>query len=492
MKRSPLQHIKTSFSTLLQIVVLALLSAGFAYAEDAGHAVFVSGKVEMAGKTLTLNSAITEGAELSTGADGYLYIKTIDNGFFILRPNSRGRIATYHIDHANPANTRIKLELIDGVARSISGEAVKLARQNFRFNTPVAAIGVRGTDFVVYTTQETSRITVLSGGVVVSGFASGCSPQGYGPCEGGASAELFARQQGQLMQITKDQAKPQLLQSNGSAPDIITPPRSDEPGGKAGGVSGNNGGSGAAATNSAPPTPTAPISSTTSAAPASGLNTPSASGNGSSSTDVLDAQRIEELRRAIVTLPINTPTPPIMTPPPPPPPVVPEPNQIIWGRWATVLGQAPTINISQYLSTEKIIDSNSYFALFRLKSAEWRAPTSGTWGFALNDSEAYITNRTANSVSVAKVQNASLNIDFTNANFMTNFDLLSGNETFKHHAEGRVYADGQFTNASSINSSTIVNGVLSNQNGGNAAYTFQSRIDDNRTASGITIWGRVK
>lgn len=474
--RNTLQDIKTSLFMLLQTTVLAIASAGFAYAEDAGHAVFVSGKVEMGGKAVALNSAITEGAELSTGGDGYLYIKTVDNGFFILRPNSRARIATYHVDHANPANTRIKLELIDGVARSISGEAVKLARQNFRFNTPVAAIGVRGTDFVVYTTQETSRITVISGGVVVSGFASGCSPQGFGPCEGGTSAELFARQQGQLMQITKDQAKPQLLQSNGSAPDVIAPPRPDEPSGK------SNGTGGVPSASAAPSSPSTPTT------PATGLNAAAAPGNGSSSTDVLDAQRIEELRRAIANSPGTPVTQPVVTPPSP----VPEPNQIIWGRWATVLGQAPTINVNQYFSTEKVIDVNSYFALFRLKNVEWRAPTSGVWGFALNDSEAYITNQTTNSVSVAKVQNATLNIDFTSSSFATNFDLLSGNETFKRHAEGRVYADGQFANADRVNSSAVVNGVLTNQNGGSAAYTFQSRIDDNRTANGITIWGRTK
>lgn len=486
MKHTMLQYIKTIFSLWLQITVLAIASTSIAYAEDAGHAVFVSGKVEMGGKTVALNSAIVEGAELSTGADGYLYIKTVDNGFFILRPNSRARIVTYHVDHTNPANTRIKLELIDGVARSISGEAVKLARQNFRFNTPVAAIGVRGTDFVVYTTQETSRITVLSGGVVVSGFASGCSPQGFGPCEGGTSAELFARQQGQLMQITKDQAKPQLLQSNGSAPDVIAPPRPDEPGGKVG--NGNTSSNSNGSNGSNPASANQTVSATNNQAGVTN-GTPATTVNTATGGDILDAQRIEELRRAIVSAPL-----PVTAPPPPPvlPPVVPEPNQIIWGRWATVLGQAPTINIEQYFSTEKIIDVGTYFALFRLKNAEWRAPTAGVWGFALSDSEAYITNEVNNVASVAKVQNATLNVDFTSSSFVTNFDLLSGSDVFKRHAEGRVYADGQFANADRVFSNTIVNGVLSNQNGGAAAYTFQSRIDGNRVANGITIWGRSK
>jgi hypothetical protein len=121
---------------------------------------------------------------LSTGGDGFIYIKTVDNGLFILRPATQARIAAYHVDAKNPANTHVKFELLSGVARSKSGDAVKQARQNFRFNTPVAAIGVRGTDFTVFTDNDTSRVAVISGGVVVSGFSGACRPEGAGPCEG--------------------------------------------------------------------------------------------------------------------------------------------------------------------------------------------------------------------------------------------------------------------------------------------------------------------
>src|SRR6202008_1200156 len=104
--------------------------------------------------------AVQEGDELVTGADGYIYVKTVDSGFLVLRPNSRARIVTYRIDAANPANSQVKFELLKGVARSITGQGIKQARQNFRFNTPVAAIGVRGTGFVVRTNEQTSFVTV--------------------------------------------------------------------------------------------------------------------------------------------------------------------------------------------------------------------------------------------------------------------------------------------------------------------------------------------
>ncbi len=128
---------------LRQIFTTALLlaAASSAAAGEAARVVFVAGDAQIATHQLALGDAVNEGDEIATGTDGYVYMKTIDAGFLILRPNSRAHITAYHIDSQTPANNRVKLELLSGVARSISGLGVKQARQNFRFNTPVAAIG---------------------------------------------------------------------------------------------------------------------------------------------------------------------------------------------------------------------------------------------------------------------------------------------------------------------------------------------------------------
>lgn len=166
--------------------------ASFAWAGDAARVVFVAGQALVAGQQVQVGSVVPEGAKLQTGADGYLYLETVDKGFFIMRPNTKAQIVAYQIDAKNMANSRMKLELESGVARHISGEAAKSARQNFRFNTPVAAIGLRGTDFTIYADQNATRITVLSGGVVVSSLSGACVAEGFGPCEGASSRELFA------------------------------------------------------------------------------------------------------------------------------------------------------------------------------------------------------------------------------------------------------------------------------------------------------------
>ncbi|MFZ6816240.1 FecR family protein [Undibacterium sp. Rencai35W] len=444
---------KRHITTLIHsIILLAATAAASAYADDAGRIVFVSGKAELGGQPVALNSTVSEGAELSTGADGYLYLKTVDNGFFILRPNSRARIVAYHIDAKDPANTRIKLELVNGVARSISGDAVKQARQNFRFNTPVAAIGVRGTDFTVYTTQDTSRVAVISGGIVVSGFVSGCAPQGNGPCEGSASAELFARQQGQLLQITKGQVKPQLLQSNGAAPDIIAPPRPDEPNGK-----------NASATGPAPAVPGA-----------NELN--------------LDPKKGDELKQAITSANNTSPvvTPPVVVPPVVPPVV----NQIIWGRWTEVLGQPAKLDFVKLSGEAKTIAIVDNFALFQVKGTEWQIPNTGSMGFALKDSEAYVKDEAKGVMSAAQVQNASLNVNFAKATFVTNFDLQTNIGTYKLNSNGSVDSKGQFSNDNIFTSNASVQGVLTSENGGSAAYLFRARLDDTHLATGATLWAK--
>ena len=49
--------------------------------------------------------------------------------------------------------------------------AAESARDRFRLNTPIAAIGVRGTDFVVSATQNSIMAVVNAGAIVVSPFS---------------------------------------------------------------------------------------------------------------------------------------------------------------------------------------------------------------------------------------------------------------------------------------------------------------------------------
>jgi hypothetical protein len=442
---------------MLRPLILAAslaLSASAASAGEAGKIIFVAGSVQVDGKAAALNGAVNEGEMLATGKDGYLYIRTPDNGLFILRPNSKGRIATYQIDKQNPANTRVKLELMSGVARSQSGEAVKLARQNFRFNTPVAAIGVRGTDFTVFTDQETSRVTVLSGGITVSGFAGSCSPDGSGPCEGSAARELSATQRGLQLQVQKGQSTPQLLQGGSSlAPDVVAPPRPDEP----------------------------------------------KSGNGSADVN-LDPKKDANLQLAAKDSNQGTPPPvkpadpdPIVTVPPevtvePSKPEVPKVyREVSWGRWNALAG-APTAKLTKDGATR--IAMNDQYVLFRENAGDkFQTPERGSVSFTLADGDARVKERASNALSVATLQNGTLSFDFGKSSFLTSFDLQTAKgETYQLGASGFVQRDGVFyaRDMARPGANIGVTGALKDLNG--AQYLFEGALGNDRVVTGAATW----
>lgn len=463
--------LSSSVRRLARCALPALLAigAGAAVAGEAGRIVFVSGEARAGDKVAVLGEAVREGDELVTGKDGYIYLKTVDDGLLILRPASRARIDAYHIDGANPANTRVKLELLSGVARSVSGKGVKAARQNFRFNTPVAAIGVRGTDFTVFTDQQTSNVTVLAGAIVVSGFGGTCAPGGAGPCEHAASRELAAGQMGQMLQVRRGQAEPKLMSAGSVAPNVVAPPRADEPLARSGGA------------------------------------TPAASAADASLDPFKADSLLQQVARANVSPPAQPPALPPPAPPAPPsdplPPVTTEvpsvkpevpalpDSKIVWGRWAAAAGNGANVDADAMTAAgAQRVATNKYYSIYRTKGADWQTPLQGSAGFSLRQGEAAVLNDATGAISAATMENGKLLVDFSTASFNTSFDLLTGQERFNLKAVGSVARNGQL-GGSAINygnTNMSVNGTLGSQN--DAAYLFYSRLDSARSVNGVTYW----
>lgn len=427
------------YSRKIATILIICFSGASALAADAGHIIFAVGEVRVQQQVVEFGHTVQVGDQLETGPTGYLYLKTIDNGFLILRPSSSARILAYHIDTADASKSRFKIELLQGVARSISGQAVKNARQNFRFNTPVGAIGVRGTDFTAYSSRDITNITVTSGGVVVSGFVGGCSPAGHGPCEGNLSRELFSNQNGQILQITRSQAVPQLLRGNAQSPDQNAPPRPDEP--------------------------TARNSTTT------------------SRNIVIDDNL--SLLMATPFAPANS-VPPANAPKPEGQP------QFMWGRWQPLLGQQPEIDIGKLQARYTLLAMTGNYVLMRDKNVLWHPPQQPVASFALRQYQAVILDEVANHTAVANIQNGQLNLNFANATFSTQFDLVSKDERFALQAQGTITQDGLLAGVSQFTAPTnmVVRGAVGSGTEPSATYLFQSRLDDRRVASGATVWGK--
>ncbi|GGE90166.1 FecR family protein [Massilia psychrophila] len=434
------------------VAVGLVLCCASALAAQAGRVVFIAGEAYIGARPAALEMAVQEGDALNTGADGYIYMKTVDDGFLILRPNSRARVITYHVDTANPANTRVKLELLSGVARSISGNAVKQARQHFRFNTPVAAIGVRGTDFIVHTNAHTSWVSVVSGGVVVSGFAGACGADGGGPCEGGASRELFAGRADAMLQVQRGQQVPQLLQNATIAPELNAPPRSDEPGGK----------------------------------PALGAK------GGSAALD--DVSLVPAKSTApLLAGPVKLPDPVMVAPPVvivQPEPVKPAP-EILWGRWQAVAGQPADLVMIDKITADasKVQLLVGSYVLARPNNSSFVLPSEGKVSFALTGGEATLA-RIGGEPMVARIENAHLDIDFVDRTFNTGLSVVNALGKVDMAAHGDVTLRGTLENSPLNSPGFIVRGVLGGAKATEAAYTFKSTGAPQLGAAGITLWAR--
>ena len=451
-----------------------------AAAGEAGKVVFVTGQVQLASRAAALDAAVQEGDELSTGADGYIYVKTVDNGFLILRPNTRARIITYQVDIAKPANTRVKLELLSGVARSISGTAVKQARQNFRFNTPVAAIGVRGTDFIVFTDQQTSRVAVVSGGIVVSGFAGGCGPEGGGPCEGNLSRELFAGQADVLLQVQRGQKAPQLLRGQTVAPESAPPPRTDEPVGKTASVSPAAG----QELNLDVKKETALINA--------GKNTAVADSGGSDKGNVAPPPTVI-IEPNLPVLPIAPVVPVVpVVPLAPVVPIVPKPPsapELQWGRWEQVAALS-----SDTAALEKLADGtyeNGYtvgsYVIGRVKNSELVMPNEGKASFVLSASDASLQ-ELGKAPIAASVKDAHLDVDFGTRKFATGLTVYTEAASLKMNSGGTISAKGVMN--SDTASDATIRGYLGGNQAEQAGYVFKSRNSYNYSAEGATTWKR--
>lgn len=507
------------------IVCIGLwLAAGLASAAEAGKVIFVAGEARAESRQLTLGAAVNEGELLSTGTDGYVYIETLDEGLLILRPKTRARIATYRVDRVNPANTRVKLELLNGVARTQSGNAVKLARQNFRFNTPVAAIGVRGTDFTVFTDDQTSSVAVLSGGITISGFSGACAREGSGPCEGAASRELSAAQRGQLLQIRRGQAAAQLVTSSALAPDTVAPPRADEPLAKA---SANTAPPEVAVAPQkvamlqeqvkAPPVPSTPTTPRQDAPPDTAPAQPPVSQPetpvqqpddkppvGQTPVDekppVQEKPPVEEKppvdnKPPVVENPVpvdpgagGTPQKPDPLPPPPPARV------LNWGRFAAIADKPAQIDLAKKINEgATLITQKGDYALFR-DNGEFTMPERGSVGFELKGGEATIYSGNVTVAPVqASIENGKLNFDFDKRKFATSIDLVNAQERINLHATGSVAGDGRFSVDSlfAIGNNMAVDGVLGGRNAEEAAYLFRANLSGDRTVQGGTTWGKA-
>lgn len=198
---------RPSFPSMLGRFVAALsLLSGVAHASpDAavGEVSLLIGSARVVHKSgasqpLQRGTRIQVGDRIETTSSGHVHIRFIDNASVSVRPDSVLEVQVYKYDASNPQVNEVRLNVEQGMSRSISGRATEVDKSRFRLNTPLAAIGVRGTDFLVQTTEAGVRASVADGAIVVGALGANCSAAGLGPCSGSQTSVLSA-QMGRMM-----------------------------------------------------------------------------------------------------------------------------------------------------------------------------------------------------------------------------------------------------------------------------------------------------
>ncbi len=148
MKKSFLNQGLLNFSRVLAIVI-SLMPISVMALQEVGEVQYVRGVLtsstdgefpKLIGKDMPLHN----GDVLNTGTRGFAIIKFIDGTKMTLRPNTKFQINNVSIKK-NEEN--VFFSLIRGGFRAITGAISKSNPRAFRVHTPVATIGIRGTEF---------------------------------------------------------------------------------------------------------------------------------------------------------------------------------------------------------------------------------------------------------------------------------------------------------------------------------------------------------
>jgi len=136
------------------IVIAAMLISGFAGGQAAAQQAIgavsriqgeASGTRGGATRALRLHASVFRNEVVSTGKAARLEVTFADNTRLTLGERTRLRLDRYVF---NPAAGRGTIRFrIAGAFRFLSGEVSKLARSDLAVTTPVATVGIRGTDF---------------------------------------------------------------------------------------------------------------------------------------------------------------------------------------------------------------------------------------------------------------------------------------------------------------------------------------------------------
>lgn len=428
---------KAGVRFLAQVVgwVLALVLPTLAWAQSdakspVGDVTLVIGSVQVQrGEqqlSLSRGSQLLVGDSVQTQANGHVHLRFVDGALVSVRPASSLKIVEYRFDKSNPSASVVRFQLDQGVVRAISGQAAESAKDKFRLNTPLAAIGVKGTDFVVESGKGRVNAIVNQGAIVLAPIDGQCRADGLGPCSSMAARELSAALRGMALTYSAAMANPQLL--------------------PLGQIKGSE----------LPAVPLTPLSDAT------GANA------GKAQQVQVDSQAVgstdQILRKAS-----------------------PE-GTMVWGRWGQAKEQdSLTIAFREAMQSRAVTVGDGYYFLFRREAGviNMLPYDQGLVNFSLQASHANFVDA-GNELHAASISGGTLGLNFSTREFATTLQLKSAVAADQAlQSGGKVNASGVFLSSAGTGS---VAGALSLDTR-QAGYLF-SLPTSGGAYRGATLWGR--
>src|SRR5574340_252480 len=150
------------------VVSLVLLSGGnAAYANVAGHVQFVNGAVQLtdaAGQTHSVKKgdAVNEGDTLTSAKDASAQIKMQDGGLVAMRADTRLKFDSFIFSGKQDGSEQSFFSLLKGGFRAVTGLIGQVNKSSYKITTPVATIGIRGTDHETFVVAPGTELAAVA------------------------------------------------------------------------------------------------------------------------------------------------------------------------------------------------------------------------------------------------------------------------------------------------------------------------------------------
>ena len=134
----------------------------------AGNIQFASGDVSAVNtkgekRSLSKGALINQGDTISTGADARAQIRFSDGALISLQPQTQFRVDGFQYDGKTDGSEKGFFSLLRGGMRTITGLIGRFNRENYKINTPVATIGIRGTEYTAVLDPANENLAVNTG-----------------------------------------------------------------------------------------------------------------------------------------------------------------------------------------------------------------------------------------------------------------------------------------------------------------------------------------